>query len=71
MTKPTTCACHSPDPHECALPLGLYVTHGIFSKGFDGLGAAFDRIYTTNTFGNAVAHEDAHTFECEAVVVVW
>lgn len=29
--------------------LGLYVTHGIFSKGFGDLGMRFDMIYTTNT----------------------
>lgn len=35
----------------CAkLHLGLYVTHGIFSKGFGGLGEYFGRIYTTNSF---------------------
>jgi len=30
--------------------LGLYVTHGIFSQGFDRLSAAFGHIYTTNSF---------------------
>lgn len=30
--------------------LCLYVTHGIFSKGFDELSPLFDTIYTTNTF---------------------
>ena len=30
-------------------PLALYVTHGIFSKGFDPL-KRFDRIYTTDSF---------------------
>lgn len=29
--------------------LGLYVTHGIFSKGLRELEASFDHIYTTNT----------------------
>ncbi len=29
--------------------LGLYVTHGIFSKGFAGLDYHFDQIYTTDT----------------------
>lgn len=32
-----------------AKSLGLYVTHGIFSKGFGALNEAFDHIYTTNT----------------------
>lgn len=30
--------------------LELYVTHGIFSKGYDELAEYFDRIYTTNSF---------------------
>jgi ribose-phosphate pyrophosphokinase len=30
--------------------LGLYVTHGIFSQGFDKLSDAFGHIYTTNSF---------------------
>lgn len=30
--------------------LRLYVSHGIFSKGFDDLLKFFDRIYTTNSF---------------------
>jgi ribose-phosphate pyrophosphokinase len=32
------------------LTLGLYVTHGIFSKGFGELNERFDHIYTTNSF---------------------
>ncbi len=31
--------------------LSLYVTHGIFSKGFDQLAHYFKRIYTTNSIG--------------------
>lgn len=30
----------------------LYVTHGIFSKGFEELKQHIDRIYTTNSFAN-------------------
>lgn len=30
--------------------LRLFVTHGIFSKGFDDLSKYFDKIYTTNSF---------------------
>jgi len=30
--------------------IGLYVTHGIFSKGFEVFGGLIDHIYTTNTF---------------------
>lgn len=33
--------------------LGLYVTHGIFSKGFGDLGKAFSRIYCTDSFAAA------------------
>ena len=32
------------------LPLALYVTHGIFSKGMEPLEARFDAIYTTDSF---------------------
>lgn len=31
--------------------LGLYVSHGIFSKGFGQLEQYFNKIYTTNSFG--------------------
>lgn len=31
--------------------LGLYVTHGIFSRGISPLLKCFDRLYTTNSFG--------------------
>lgn len=32
-------------------PVGLYVSHGIFSKGYDVLsGGLFDQLYTTNSF---------------------
>ncbi len=50
------------------LKLGLYVTHGIFSKGFATLGAAFDRIYSTNSLGDAHSYESVITFECEAAL---
>ena len=33
--------------------LGLYVTHGIFSKGHELIGSYFDQIYTTNTIEQA------------------
>jgi len=35
--------------------LGLYVTHGIFSKGMQDLEAHFDRIYTTSSFLSGAA----------------
>lgn len=31
-------------------PLGLYVTHGLFSRGLDELRVIFDHIYTTNSY---------------------
>lgn len=36
---------HSPNTLELA------VTHGIFSKGFEVVGAAYDHVYTTDSFG--------------------
>ena len=30
-------------------PLGMYITHGIFSQGFDALRERFEHIYTTNS----------------------
>ena len=33
--------------------LELYVTHGIFSKGYDEITQYYDRIYTTNSFHEA------------------
>lgn len=50
------------------LQLGLYVTHGIFSKGFGALRARFDRIYSTDSFGSSNAHEDVHTLEAGSVI---
>ena len=35
---------------DYGLNLNLYVTHGIFSKGFDELTRWFDHIYTTDSF---------------------
>lgn len=32
--------------------LYLFITHGIFSKGFDGLCKNFEKIYTTNSFSD-------------------
>jgi ribose-phosphate pyrophosphokinase len=41
--------------------LRLYVTHGIFSKGFDELSKYFEKIYTTNSFSE---HYDNPIVEC-------
>ncbi len=40
---------------EYGLKIGLYVTHGIFSKGFDKLLSRFERIYTTDSFNTSYA----------------
>lgn len=37
---------------EYGLELALYVTHGIFSKGFGELSNRFEKIYTTDSFTN-------------------
>jgi len=37
--------------------LELYVTHGIFSKGINGLTGYYDKIYTTNSFHGDVPEE--------------
>lgn len=42
-------------------PLALYVTHGIFSKGFDCLLKSFDRIYTTDTFSTTNSNDECAT----------
>lgn len=44
---------------EYGLQLGLYVTHGIFSKGFDELRKRFERIYTTDSFSKSYANTDS------------
>lgn len=58
------------NPTSLGLPtvMGLYVTHGIFSKGFDALRAKFSRIYTTDTMGLQHSHENVHTFESHSVI---
>jgi hypothetical protein len=48
---------------DTALTLGLYVTHGIFSKGFAELGKRFDRIYAANTLGIEYPDSAIHTLE--------
>ena len=40
--------------------LKLFVTHGIFSKGLNGLIEAYDHIYTTNSFHGDVPEELKH-----------
>lgn len=44
--------------------LGLYVSHGIFSQGFEKLHAAFDAIYTTDSVKD-VSTLDAAVFNAE------
>ncbi len=50
---------------EPGIKLGLYVTHGIFSQGFEKLHAAFDAIYTTDSVKD-VSTLDAAVFNAEA-----
>jgi ribose-phosphate pyrophosphokinase len=50
------------------LSLGLYVTHGIFSKGFSELGKRFDRIYTTNSVGGPMSFEETLVFPVETIL---
>jgi len=42
----------------------LFVTHGIFSKGLDGLGDVFEKIYCTNSFKD-VTHKQITQFKIE------
>ena len=39
---------------DWTIPLFLYVTHGIFSKGFEDLRSRFDRIYTSDSYNYAI-----------------
>jgi ribose-phosphate pyrophosphokinase len=44
--------------------LGLHVTHGIFSKGYDDLLAKFQAIYTTNSFAEIVDTDRITVYDC-------
>ncbi len=46
------------------LDLGLYVTHGIFSKGFDELKKRFRRIYCTDSFRWDIQPHEAKMYDC-------
>ncbi len=48
--------------------LGLYVTHGIFSQGFEGLKKHFEIIYTTDSFQN-VSSLDASVADSLAAIL--
>lgn len=48
-------------------PKGLYVTHGIFSKGVEVLTDLFDRVYTTDSYQN-VAHPRVRVFTSYNVI---
>lgn len=59
---------------NCGLPMYLYVSHGIFSKGLTDLFKYFAKIYTTDSFGTSVhaAPEEAHrlvTFPCGGLLL--
>lgn len=43
--------------------LDLFVTHGVFSKGFDSLSDHFGRIYTTNSFFTGECPENVEVFD--------
>lgn len=47
--------------------LFLYVTHGIFSKGFKELNMRFDRIYCSDSFNIPQEHE-AHVMACQPII---
>ena len=44
--------------------ISLYITHGIFTKGFIVLAQHFDKIYTTNSFHEALCLSDNEKLEC-------
>jgi ribose-phosphate pyrophosphokinase len=50
-------------------PLYLYVTHGVFSKGFDELNKHFEQIFTTNSFTEWVGVDKLTTFDCEPLLL--
>lgn len=54
-------------------PLYLYVTHGIFSQGFDRLGLHFEQIFTTNSFNFTYPAFEPLTkltvFDCEPLLL--
>ena len=47
--------------------LGLYVTHGIFSKGLEELRTYYDFIYTTNTIKTDYTEENLNIFNWRAL----
>jgi ribose-phosphate pyrophosphokinase len=50
------------------MDLGLYITHGIFSKGFDSLLPRFHRIYTTDTISPTAVPDQVHVFDSGPVI---
>lgn len=46
------------------LETSMYVTHGIFSKGFINLAKSFKRIYTTNSMDISYPPGAVHEFDC-------
>jgi len=51
-----------------ALPLGLYVTHGIFSRGFDKLKECFTRIYASDSMGLTFYGDDVQTLDSHSTL---
>lgn len=50
-------------------PRGLYVTHGIFSKGFGELNTYFDNIYTTDSIQQKGPDKLVTVYECRSVLI--
>ena len=50
------------------LPLSLYVTHGIFSKGLSSLRSEFTQIYTTNSYLRIPSVESPHVMDADLVL---
>lgn len=48
--------------------MSLYVTHGIFSKGFDELEKRFNRIFTTNSFHSIGSEEFVSVYDAFQVL---
>lgn len=53
---------------DYGLPLYLYVTHGIFSKGFEELNKRFYRIYTTDSFIEKTEDPRVSIIPCEGLI---
>lgn len=50
-------------------PLGLYVTHGIFSKGFGDLNEYFNHIYTTDSMPEKGPNSLVTVYSCAELLI--